>query len=284
MRCVILDDDGNELRAGEVGHVYYGVRRAGVRVPGRPGATASVHRGKAFTIGDVGYLDDDGYLFLRDRAKDMIISGGVNIYPAEVEGVLAAHPAVGDVAVIGVPDDEWGEPVKAVVELGRPGTRRRRARRRADRVLPGRSCRLQVPAPVEFRAYAAPHRRPASSTSGCSATSTPRRAELRLEEVDTVVAVPPLDGERHLLAPVLLGRFGVTCINEAHQLPVRPDGTQHLLVVGRGGRADVVLRHQRVEEAGERRQRVVARSFDDRFMHGGRGRSECDAVERIRRC
>jgi long-chain acyl-CoA synthetase len=76
-----------------------------------------VSRGRAFTLGDVGLLDEDGYLFLRDRAKDMIISGGVNIYPAEVEGVLSAHPVVGDVAVIGVPDPEWGESVKAVVEL-----------------------------------------------------------------------------------------------------------------------------------------------------------------------
>ena len=62
-------------------------------------------------------MDEDGYLFIRDRAKDMIISGGVNIYPAEVEGVLSEHPAVGDVAVIGVPDAEWGEQVKAVVEV-----------------------------------------------------------------------------------------------------------------------------------------------------------------------
>jgi long-chain acyl-CoA synthetase len=62
-------------------------------------------------------MDEDGYLFIRDRAKDMIISGGVNIYPAEVEGVLSGHPSVGDVAVIGIPDPEWGEQVKAIVEL-----------------------------------------------------------------------------------------------------------------------------------------------------------------------
>ena len=70
-----------------------------------------------FTVGDIGYLDEDGYLFLCDRKADTIISGGVNIYPAEVEATLLQHPAVGDAAVIGVPNDEWGEEVRAVVEL-----------------------------------------------------------------------------------------------------------------------------------------------------------------------
>ena len=65
----------------------------------------------------MGYVDDDGYLFLTDRSANLIISGGVNIYPAEVDAVLLDHPAVGDVATIGVPSEEWGEEVKAVVEL-----------------------------------------------------------------------------------------------------------------------------------------------------------------------
>ena len=69
------------------------------------------------TVGDIGYIDDDGYLYLTDRKAFMIISGGVNIYPQEVENVLALHPAVADAAVIGVPDSEMGEQVKAVVQL-----------------------------------------------------------------------------------------------------------------------------------------------------------------------
>ncbi|HME71458.1 MAG TPA: acyl-CoA synthetase, partial [Myxococcota bacterium] len=81
-----------------------------------PEKTRASRRGDFFTVGDVGFLDADGYLFLCDRKIDMIISGGVNIYPAEVEAVLLTHPRVGDAAVFGVPDDEWGERVKAVVE------------------------------------------------------------------------------------------------------------------------------------------------------------------------
>lgn len=118
VRVRILADDGSELGPNAIGDVYI-ERIDGQSFEYRNDAelTRSVHRGAAFTIGDVGYLDDDGYLFICDRAKDMIISAGVNIYPAEVEGVLSSHPAVADVAVIGIPDPEWGEQVKAVVQL-----------------------------------------------------------------------------------------------------------------------------------------------------------------------
>jgi acyl-CoA synthetase (AMP-forming)/AMP-acid ligase II len=81
-----------------------------------PRKTADNRRDGCFTVGDVGYLDAEGYLFLCDRKTDMIISGGLNIYPAEVEAALLAHPAVGDVAVFGIPDEDWGEQVKAVIE------------------------------------------------------------------------------------------------------------------------------------------------------------------------
>jgi long-chain acyl-CoA synthetase len=83
-----------------------------------PVKTAEAHREPGmFTLGDIGYFDDDGYLYLSDRKIDMIISGGVNIYPAEIEGVLAGHPAVVDVAVFGVPNEEFGEEVKAALQL-----------------------------------------------------------------------------------------------------------------------------------------------------------------------
>jgi long-chain acyl-CoA synthetase len=115
----ILDDDGNELPAGTVGTVYLKLLGE-FAYKGDPDKTAANRREGWFTVGDVGELDDEGYLYLRDRKIDMIISGGINIYPAEVEGVLLEHPAVGDAAVFGVPDEEWGEAVKAVVELTRP--------------------------------------------------------------------------------------------------------------------------------------------------------------------
>jgi long-chain acyl-CoA synthetase len=113
----ILDDDGNELPIGEAGSIYIGSARHETAEYFKDAAkSASIRRGSLVTLGDVGYFDDDGFLFLCDRKIDMIISGGVNIYPAEVEACLLAHDAVADVAVIGVPDDDWGESVKAIVE------------------------------------------------------------------------------------------------------------------------------------------------------------------------
>jgi len=117
------DEDGRRLPAGEVGTLYARHRRAGLfEYHGAPEKTAACHLAPdVFTIGDIGRVDPDGRVYLADRASHTIISGGVNIYPAEIEHVLHEHPAVADVAVFGVPDDEWGESVKAVVELA-PGT------------------------------------------------------------------------------------------------------------------------------------------------------------------
>jgi long-chain acyl-CoA synthetase len=114
----IGDEAGNELPRGEVGLVFMKAPDVGrFEYYKDPAKTASAYRGDYFTLGDVGYMDDDDYLYLTDRSANLIISGGVNIYPAEVDAVLIEHPAVRDAATIGVPDAEWGESVKAVVEL-----------------------------------------------------------------------------------------------------------------------------------------------------------------------
>ena len=118
----ILDDDGNELPTGQVGSIY--ITNALVKTMQYykdPEKTRDAFRGDSMTVGDMGYVDDAGYLYIVDRKTDMVISAGVNIYPAEIEEVIHAHPAVLDVAVIGVPNEEWGEELKAVVQL-RPGS------------------------------------------------------------------------------------------------------------------------------------------------------------------
>jgi long-chain acyl-CoA synthetase len=117
-QVIVGDDHGDPLAAGEVGLVWLKAATIGRFEYFKDDAkTASTYRGEYFSLGDMGYLDDDGFLFLTDRTADVIISGGVNIYPAEVDAVLLEHPAVGDAATIGVPSDEWGEEVLAVVEL-----------------------------------------------------------------------------------------------------------------------------------------------------------------------
>ncbi|HUI25868.1 MAG TPA: AMP-binding protein [Candidatus Kryptonia bacterium] len=117
-QVLVGDERAQPLPPGTVGFVWLLAPRVGRFEYFKDGRkTADSYRGEYFTLGDMGYLDEDGYLFLTDRSANLIISGGVNIYPAEVDAVLLDHPAVGDVATIGVPNDEWGEEVKAVVEL-----------------------------------------------------------------------------------------------------------------------------------------------------------------------
>jgi long-chain acyl-CoA synthetase len=111
----ILDDDGHDVPAGDIGTVYIRSTQP-FRYHNDEAKTAASYRDNFFTVGDHGYLDTDGYLFLTGRIAELIISGGVNIYPAEVDAVLLTHPAVADVGTIGVPDEEWGERVVAVVE------------------------------------------------------------------------------------------------------------------------------------------------------------------------
>jgi long-chain acyl-CoA synthetase len=117
----ILDDEGNEVGEGQPGTLYFRVSPiAPFEYYKDPAKTASVHRGEYFTLGDVGYLDDEGYLFLTGRTAECIISGGVNIYPQEIDNEIIKHPAVEDSCTIGVPNEEWGEEVKTVVTLN-PG-------------------------------------------------------------------------------------------------------------------------------------------------------------------
>jgi long-chain acyl-CoA synthetase len=112
----VCDDDGNELPVGESGTIYFG-GGGQFEYHNDPAKTAGSRHPRGWTtLGDVGYLDEEGYLYLTDRKHFMIISGGVNIYPQEAENVLITHPAVMDVAVFGVPNEEFGEEVKAVVQ------------------------------------------------------------------------------------------------------------------------------------------------------------------------
>jgi len=114
-----VDDDGRRLGADQTGVLY--CRHRQLEHPFEyhrdTTKTAAAYLGPAFTTGDIGRVDVDGYVYLSDRKSNMIISGGVNVYPAEVEQALAAHPAIADVGVFGIPDEEWGESVKAAVEL-----------------------------------------------------------------------------------------------------------------------------------------------------------------------
>jgi fatty-acyl-CoA synthase len=119
IKCV--DEDGNEVPQGEVGEILI---KSGFVMKGywkRDEATAEAIKDGWFRTGDAGYFDDEGFLYIHDRVKDMIVSGGENVYPAEVENGLFGHPDIADVAVIGVPDEKWGECVKAII-VAKPGT------------------------------------------------------------------------------------------------------------------------------------------------------------------
>ena len=118
VEIAILDDFGEPVPAGTPGELF--VRRSGATLDEyykKPEATERMARGEWLSVGDVAYLDDEGFVYVCDRKIDMIISGGANIYPAEIEEALHRHPSVADVAVFGVPNEEWGERVHAAVQL-----------------------------------------------------------------------------------------------------------------------------------------------------------------------
>jgi long-chain acyl-CoA synthetase len=144
----IMGEDGEDVPTGEVGSIYVSSFPAQrFRYHNAPEKTESAWHGEYFTVGDMGRLDEDGYLFLADRRTDLIISGGVNIYPAEVEAALIEDDDVVDAAVIGLPDERMGQKVHAVVEL------RPRATRDAEALtarLAGRLADFKLPRTLEF--------------------------------------------------------------------------------------------------------------------------------------
>ncbi len=116
----VVDEEGRELPTGEPGLIYFGEGQE-FEYHGDPEKTAASRTREGWsTLGDIGYMDEEGYLYLTDRQANMIISGGVNIYPQEAENILIMHPEIADVAVFGVPNDEFGEEVKGVVQLKDP--------------------------------------------------------------------------------------------------------------------------------------------------------------------
>jgi long-chain acyl-CoA synthetase len=146
----ILDEAGRELPPGEIGEVFSRISAYPDFIyHNQPEKRREIERAGFITSGDVGYFDADGYLFLCDRKRDMVISGGVNIYPAEIEAVLHTIPAIADCAVFGVPDAEYGEMLMAVVEPA-PGVSIDVAEVRAE--LARRLANYKVPKTIEVRA------------------------------------------------------------------------------------------------------------------------------------
>jgi long-chain acyl-CoA synthetase len=150
---MVADDDGNECQPGVPGTIYM---RMGEIInfdyKGDPGKTAAARLRGFFTVGDIGYLDEEGFLFLHDRKSDMIISGGANIYPAEIEAEIIMHPEVADVAVFGIPDDDWGEQVKAVVQPVAGVTAGPELAADILGSLEGRLARMKWPRSIDFAA------------------------------------------------------------------------------------------------------------------------------------
>ena len=171
------------MPTGEPGTVWMKMGAGDFEYKGDKEKTDKSHDAEGFfTVGDIGYLNDDGYLFLCDRKSDMIIAGGVNIYPAEIEGAIQEHPQVADVAVFGIPDDDMGEQIKAVVQ---PLARRRRRRRvaRVDRrAHPAAAREVQVAAQhrLRRRAAARAHRQAAEAQAPRPLLGRPRPRDLTL--------------------------------------------------------------------------------------------------------
>jgi len=146
----ILDDAGQPVPARTPGTVWIRMGDHRFEYHRDEKKTGDAWREGFFTVGDAGYLDEDGYLFLCDRKADMIISGGVNIYPAEIEAVLLAHPQVADAAVFGIPDDDWGEQVKAVIQPGPDAPAGPELAAALERFAAERLAKYKLPKTIDF--------------------------------------------------------------------------------------------------------------------------------------
>jgi long-chain acyl-CoA synthetase len=146
----IFDDEGKELPTGQIGTVYMRMPQANFEYKDAPEKTRDNRIGDYFTVGDIGELNEEGFLFLRDRKNDMIISGGANLYPAEIEAEMIQHPQVADVAVFGIPHADWGEEVKAVVEPVEGSSPSDALREDIFEFLKPRLAKMKTPRTIDF--------------------------------------------------------------------------------------------------------------------------------------
>ena len=160
---MILDEVGNPVPNGTIGEICARGPQVMKGYWNQPEATAEAIRDGWMDTGDAATLDDEGYLYVQDRVKDMIVSGGENVYPRVIEEVLFKHPAIADAAVIGIPDQKWGEAVKAVVQL-RPGATATEAE--LIEHCRGQLGGFELPKSVDF--IEAPKLRPATPRVRCS--------------------------------------------------------------------------------------------------------------------
>ena len=167
----IVDEEGADVPTGEVGEIVYRGPTVMQGYHGKPEATAEAFAGGWFHSGDLVREDDEGFIYVVDRLKDMLISGGENVYPAEVERALIDHPAVAEVAVVGVPHERWVETPLAVV-VAAPGRRGHR-RRRADRATAASASPATRSPPPSSSPTSCPATPPARCSSAGCATPTP---------------------------------------------------------------------------------------------------------------
>ena len=149
-KLLIVDDAGEPVPSRTPGSIYLKMLGTGFVYKGDPAKTAENRLKEYFTVGDIGYLDEDGFLYLCDRKADMIISGGANIYPAEIENEIMIHPKVADVAVFGIPDEDWGEQIKAIIEPAPGSAAGPELAAEILASLEGRLARMKWPKSIDF--------------------------------------------------------------------------------------------------------------------------------------